>query len=694
MLRQRLPLCLFLLVAAIVSAQERPSSPPTFRGGANLVHVDVYATANGKPVTDLRAEDFEVLEDDRPQRVESFELIRGSQAASPEPATADGAGDASAKADGRVFVLFMDTWHAQAPGAYKADNPIARLLDRVIGADDLVGVMTPEMSARNLHLSPRSASIEDVLRANWIWGERGQLNASDPREAHIEQCYPDTPESAGVAAEMIARRREQKTLDALEDLIEHLADLREERKFVLVLTEGWALFARDEKLARVLAPRGDGQQAGGDGAGDAKAAPKRFRRDPNRNQGYDSCERERAMLAFADHQLAFRRMLQLANRANVSFYPIDPREAAVRDAAKKPAKKKDEPAATAVETERLEAREKALDELAANTDGFRVAAASGLERATARMVADIQPYYLLSYYSTNTNLDGKFRRLTVRVKRPGVELRTRPGYLAPRESDLASARVEALMNGAPPGYTTQPPSAAIARALSGVRTLRGVVPFRAEATGGPGFIWFTGEIDASTLKRPEWQEGGTARITIEHERGDLNPLVAEIPIEPGQRTFSLTRPEGERLAPGRYVVRVQLSPKGTAVPLLTTVDAIVPREDALMGTSAVVFRRGPTTGLQYARTADDRFRRTERIRLEIPRFADQATLEARLMNKEGQVLAVPVTLSERTDDTNRLRFIVADLSLAPLAQGEYAVDVEATGAGRTERVTYEFRLIP
>jgi len=42
------------------------------------------------------------------------------------------------------------------------------------------------------------------------------------------------------------------------------------------------------------------------------------------------------------------------------------------------------------------------------------------EPALERMVQDAGAYYLMGYYSTNTRLDGRFRRLTVRVKRPNV----------------------------------------------------------------------------------------------------------------------------------------------------------------------------------------------------------------------------------------------------------------------------------
>lgn len=684
-----------LVLTSTVLAAQDPRTLPRFRGGANLVRVDAYVTANGVPLTDLRTEDFEVLEDDTPQRVETFELITprapAVESARVEPNTVGESRQMASDTDSRVFVLFMDTWHVQLEGSYRAQNPITRLLDRVIGQDDLVGVMTPEMSARNLTLARRTTSLEGMLRDNWFWGERNKLNTSDPREAHIQNCYPDSvPQYQGIAKEMIERRREKKTLDALEDLIVHLEGLRDERKFVVLLSEGWVLFGRDENFARVLNGPGQPPVPGGPEPVGVDPAAGRLRRDPNRDQGYDSCERERAMLAFGDHRTEFRAMLQRANRANVSFYPVDPRGTVAFDEPIGP----DRPPLPSVDGARLAVRQNALKELAENTDGFWVLNTDQIDRALDRMVADTQSYYLLGYYSTNMRLDGRFRRITVRVKRPDVEIRARPGYLAPRESDLASARVDALMNGAPPGHSTAPPSVTVSRALGAVNARRGIVPLRAEATGGPGYIWFTAEIDAATLKRPEWQEGGHARVTIEHERGDVNPVVSDLDLQPGQRTFSLLRPEGAVFSPGRYVVRVQLTSKAASVPLQATTDAVVPEGDALIAKSAVVSRRGPTTGLSYQRTADSRFQRTERVRLEVPRFSSEATIEARLMNREGQVLPLIVALSERSDDSLKVRFIVADLTLAPLAQGEYVIDIQAVSGARTERVSYGFRLIP
>ena len=54
-----------------------------------------------------------------------------------------------------------------------------------------------------------------------------------------------------------------------------------------------------------------------------------------------------------------------------------------------------------------------------------------LAQLADRLVADVASRYTLQYRSTNARRDGKFRRLEVKVNRPGAEVRTRSGYLAP-----------------------------------------------------------------------------------------------------------------------------------------------------------------------------------------------------------------------------------------------------------------------
>jgi Ca-activated chloride channel homolog len=57
-----------------------------------------------------------------------------------------------------------------------------------------------------------------------------------------------------------------------------------------------------------------------------------------------------------------------------------------------------------------------------------------LDEAFARLADQLRTQYTLRFYSTNENRDGKFRKLTVTVKKPGVKARARAGYYAPKGS--------------------------------------------------------------------------------------------------------------------------------------------------------------------------------------------------------------------------------------------------------------------
>ena len=64
-----------------------------------------------------------------------------------------------------------------------------RLINRILSPDDLVGVMTADMSANELVLSRRTEVTEERLRTHWHWGDRF-AHMNDEREDAYETCYP------------------------------------------------------------------------------------------------------------------------------------------------------------------------------------------------------------------------------------------------------------------------------------------------------------------------------------------------------------------------------------------------------------------------------------------------------------------------------------------------------------------------
>src|SRR2546427_12973006 len=119
-------MCTVGVFATVVGAQDQPR--PTFRTEANYVRIDVYATRDGLPVTDLRQEDFEVLEEKAPQRIEQFEYVAIRSAAPQEPrrevTTVAESRQVDADPRARVFVMFLDTSHVVGDAYLRIQNPV------------------------------------------------------------------------------------------------------------------------------------------------------------------------------------------------------------------------------------------------------------------------------------------------------------------------------------------------------------------------------------------------------------------------------------------------------------------------------------------------------------------------------------------------------------------------------------------
>jgi VWFA-related protein len=678
-----------LVVPALLSAQQSDQQLPRFRAGANLVRVDAYVSKDDVAVTDLQADDFEVFEDDKPQTVESFELVT-ARPADPQSARVDPTNvrdmNQQVASAARVFTLFFDRWQVSIAGSYRARKPIIETLDRVIGPDDLVGVMTPEMSPSSVTYSRRTGSIERAVTETWHWGSRDQLHTT-PQEDAIRDCF-SSEASSDIAAKMIARLREKQTLDALDALISHLDGLRPERKFVMVFTEGWTLFKADPSLERVAdgrVPATDGPRVNPLTGGIARQGD----RDPRSGQAMtlEACDRLRLMLAYSDHDTEFRMMMQRANRANVSFYPIDARGLVVFDT---PIYWGVPPG---IDRQWLEHRYDGLKMMAEQTDGEWVLNTNDVSGGMRKLFRDVGSYYLLGYYSTNARLDGRFRRIRVQVKGRQVEVRARPGYLAPTEAEARAAGAVMAR-----GAARNEPPPTVARALDAIAPARGNMPARVQAIGGRNSIRAVVELDPATAKQPEWLAGGTLKLTFEPERaaaagGTGQAHAVTVAVDPGQRSIAVVAAE-RPLAAGRYSVRAELQPRNGRLPIQVTTFATVPPDSSLVGTGGLAARRGPSTGLAYVPTADPRYRRTERLRVEVPLSGDGFSGTGRLLTREGQATPLIVTFSSRPDEETKQQMGVADVTLAPLAAGDYVLELSLTKDGKTETIGYGFRIVP
>jgi VWFA-related protein len=670
--------------AALAAQQAKPvpgQAPPQFRAAANLVRVDVYATTSRGPVLDLGQNDFEVYEDGVLQKVDSFEHIVFRKPAPEfersEPRSDLEAQDAVADPRTRLFVVVFDTLHtfgykgaSQAPGSYDprvVGRDLTTFLLRSIGADDLVALMRPDMSLSSLRFTRRPSRFEEYLLSGAEWQQRWLEELADDVERMYEACYAN---EQGIVGEMVARRREMRLLDTLRGLSVWLGALREGRKAVFVVSEGWELFRENQALARPL--HGRVPSPLGIGSPPVRLHPAR---EASGSGLYETCERDRMMLARLDNARDYQRMLDEANRNGVTFYPIDIVGLRVGGT--------------------MNRRGDSLITLATATDGVAVINSNAFTPALERISQDLASYYLLGYYASNTKADGTFRKIDVKVKRAGVNVRARRGYLA-----LTAAEGAALSN--PPAAKLDPDIEARERALrqldaesprQWVRIAAGDGRLVGEPGGSPPspVVWVAGELDAEAARQPEWSDGQSLAITVLDAQG-TTVASGRATVSSSARSFSVWLNEHPLPAAGEFVVRVRRDARSEGVPETpVTARVKVPADPSGLIGSPLVFR-APAARAPFVATVQPRFRRTERLRVVLPVGAGVEAVSAQLLDRRGQALPVPLSFAIGADGP--VRAAVGELQLAPLSVGDYVVQCEASAGPARVRTLVAFRIVP
>ena len=684
--RLQIGLCIAGAACVTLAARQAQPQQPVFHTEANYVRVDVYPTANGVPVGDLQQADFELLEDGKTQKIDQFEHIeiRGhvAQDVRHEPSTVAESRAMLASSRARVFILFLDAYHVGAISSRAISKPLVDTLDNLIGEDDLVGVMTPDMSALDVTFARKTMTVQGMLERYW-WGERDLTLPKDPVEQSYCSCYPpgplpDTSPCSRIARELIDRRHEKKTLDALEDLVRFLRDVREERKAIITISEGWRLFRPSQGLMPDASKGVPGMPPIGVDPGSGKITTKNPS-NPYAGSQY-ICDRDRMNLAQIDDESEFRHLLDEANRANASFYPVDPRGLAVFDSPIT------DQLSLAADASRLRSRIDSLRTLADNTDGIAVVNTNDISGALKRVVTDLSSYYLLGYYS-NGKLDGRFHAIKVRVTRPGVQVRARRGYLAPTEAEMAG---RGPVVSTPADVAAAADARAIEDVVGPLAAFSRDLPMRVQVAAGwkpdkTAAVWAVGEVAPGD----DWKTGGEAEVMLTTAAG-ATVSTTHARIEPGARSFRVALTSSSPLAAGDYAVRIRArGAAATAIALNEVVRLALPQAPDEIG--ALFVRRGPATGNKDVATADLRFRRSEHIRVEVPSISP--AVSARLLDRTGKVLAVPLTAAVR-EDADGSRWQTAELALAPLAVGDYVIELAGGAGGERKRTLVAFRIVP
>ncbi len=399
-MKMRMPVAglLGLLCAATLAAQAPSQAPPdtpppTFQVEVNYVEVDAVITdAQGNVVTDLTVDDFEVREDGRLQEVTAFSLVNLPIERPERPLFAEAPIEPDVQnntaAEGRIYIIVLDDLHIGFTRTPRVKLALRAFIEENFGSNDLAAVVfTSGRSTDGQEFTNNRrlllAAVDRFSGRN-LRSEALEIADALARPLSGFRGVPTDP------LEFVRAQRARTTLSLVRQLAEFMEGIRGRRKTILLVSEGISYDIYDpftNTSANLIMQR----------ANDTVAA---------------------------------------ATRANVTIYAIDPRGlSAFEEAIEAPGTSTTGgtpfSVVGALRTARQLSRQ-SLQMLAEETGGFAAVDRNDFADAFARIVLENSTYYVLGYYPSNERRDGRFRRLDVRVKRPGLQVRARRGYVAPR----------------------------------------------------------------------------------------------------------------------------------------------------------------------------------------------------------------------------------------------------------------------
>jgi VWFA-related protein len=437
----------FPILAALLAAHApAPAQEAVPKVRAELVQLDVVVTdGQGKLVRNLTRDDFQVFEDNKPQRIAQFMLRGGSGGAAGPPRPDGGAESASAPGEGAVagperrIAIVVDDLHVAGGNLEYAKQALEQLVSDFASPEDhlalvstvsgLIQQFTTERAVLRqaiARLSPREAEVLPARGSRMTPAQaelilRGDTSSlylaartmiDDPSSAFSAQSPQAAMEGAGGGGSRagLAERPEERaaakeaerqarsvlaealrfssgTLNVVEDVLRSMARAPG-RKICVLVSDGFLVGA--------------------------------------------STSEERTF--------DLQRVVDAATRSGAVVYSLDTHglvptggDAAVASAGTAPGLQ------ARVDRQAQQLFRETLSGLAGDTGGFLIQGTNDLAGGLRRMLEDNDSYYLMAYEPSNTKRDGRFRRITVRLPgRRNLTVRTRKGYLAPDDRKLAA----------------------------------------------------------------------------------------------------------------------------------------------------------------------------------------------------------------------------------------------------------------
>jgi VWFA-related protein len=485
------------LAAGVLTLAAQQADIPVFRSTVDAIEIDAFVVdASGNPVTDLTVDDFELFEDGRPQEITSFTLVN------------------------IPIERAVEAAHGIAPDVHTNERPEGRIY--LIAVDEIPGVLTPRLRLYLRRFIEQHFGDNDT--AAIVYAGRGSSKDTQDFTSDRQMLLKSVDKLSGgfggsdlETNQLLSGERDfllRQRMRNLRSLTEFMARMHGRRKSILYVSTGLGMSV------------------------------------------FEALDYEGGVRSITLEDL--HATITAATRGDVSIYPLDPSgitpggditDQAVAD----PENTVPEPSLTTI------GNQQDLRVLAETTGGFAITNSNSFDQAFTQIVKENSTYYVLGFTTTTPRTDGRFHKVQIRLKRPGLQVRSREGYLAPlyqktpnitRASTLAPGISDAL----------QSPIA-----VAGVPIRVFAAPYKRDERQAKVAIAMEFGVDALALTEKNGRFIGDLAVALRPVNSQGKLLTGqrhEVELNLKPETYSVTKPRGIRmvtemaLEPGRYQLRI------------------------------------------------------------------------------------------------------------------------------------------
>ena len=291
-------------------------------------------------------------------------------------------------AAGRVFLIFIDDLHIEFQKTPRTRDLIKRILRNLIHEGDMFGIVTTGTSSISQQLTYDRQVLDSAVSRITGGGLKPEeiIKSGQPSQGSSELRY-----------------RAHVAFSTAYQLMRNLEQLRNRRKAVIYISSGYDFNPFQQSRLKY-----EDELSG--------LSPDQVSSDPFLNP-----REQGAQFAEADLVRELAELTRAANRANATFYTIDPQGLVASPDI-------DDQVDAAEWQNHLRETQNSLRVLAEQTGGIAVVNQNDFDKALKRIDAETSDYYVLGYYSSNPDPLKRTRRIEVKTRRDGVQVWSRTSY--------------------------------------------------------------------------------------------------------------------------------------------------------------------------------------------------------------------------------------------------------------------------